>query len=84
MERIALDNNLLIAWLGRLLLVIGLASALAARSLRQSVLAVLQALPASSSDSLDEARRRLSWIVGRDVTQLNEAEIVRAAAESAS
>jgi adenosylcobinamide-phosphate synthase len=83
-ERIALDNNLLIAWLGRLLLVIGLASALAARSLRQSVLAVLQALPASSSDSLDEARRRLSWIVGRDVTQLNEAEIVRAAAESAS
>ena len=83
-ERIALDNNVLIAWLGRLLLVIGLASALAARSLRQSVLAVLQSLPASSSDSLDEARRRLSWIVGRDVTQLNEAEIVRAAAESAS
>ena len=83
-ERIALDNNPLIAWLGRVLLVIALASALAARSLRQSVLAVVQALSGSSSDRLDEARRRLSWIVGRDVTQLNEAEIVRAAAESAS
>ena len=83
-ERIALDNNPLIAWLGRVLLVIALASALAARSLRQSVLAVVQALPGSSSDRLDEARRRLSWIVGRDVTQLHEAEIVRAAAESAS
>ena len=83
-ERIALDNNLLIAWLGRLLLVIGLSSALAARSLRQSVLAVVQALPKPPQDDLDEARRRLSWIVGRDVTQLNQAEIVRAAAESAS
>ena len=66
------------------LLVIGLASALAARSLRQSVLAVVQALPKPPQDDLDEARRRLSWIVGRDVTQLNQAEIVRAAAESAS
>ena len=66
------------------LLVIGLASALASRSLRQGVLAVVQALPRPPQHDLAEARQRLSWIVGRDVTQLNEAEIVRAAAESAS
>ena len=83
-ERIALQDETWMAWLGRLLLVLGLASALAARSLRQSVLAVVQALPTPPDNDLTAARHRLSWIVGRDVTQLNEAEILRAAAESAS
>ena len=62
-----------------LLLLLGLASALAGRSLEQAVEAVLAALP-------DErlARRRLAGIVGRDVEGLDEAAILRACAETAS
>jgi adenosylcobinamide-phosphate synthase len=62
-----------------LLLWIALASALAGRSLEQAVRDVLRALP-----DLAEARTALSWIVGRDTTELSQAEIVRAAAETAS
>lgn len=65
--------------LGLPLLLIGLASALAAGSLRRAVRRVLEALP-----DLALARSRLAWIVGRDVTGLREAEILRAAAETAS
>jgi adenosylcobinamide-phosphate synthase len=65
--------------LAAFLLVIALASALAARSLRDSVLAVLQVLP-----DLPSARERLSWIVGRDVSQLDQDGILRASAETAS
>jgi adenosylcobinamide-phosphate synthase len=64
---------------GLLLLWIALASALAGRSLEQAVRDVLQALP-----DLADARTALSWIVGRDTTELTQAEIVRAAAETAS
>ena len=61
------------------LLWIALASALAGRSLEQAVRGVLRALA-----DLAAARTALSWIVGRDTTELNQAEIVRAAAETAS
>lgn len=61
------------------ILAIGLASALAGRSLEQAVRAVLEALP-----DLPQARERLSWIVGRSVDDLPEAELLRAAAETAS
>jgi adenosylcobinamide-phosphate synthase len=61
------------------LLWIALASALAGRSLEQAVRGVLRALP-----DLAAARTALSWIVGRNTTELNQAEIVRAAAETAS
>ena len=71
--------------LGWSLLLIGLASALAARSLRSSVRAVIHALPTTiGQGDLTTARQRLSWIVGRDVSELNEQEILRATAESAS
>ena len=85
---------------GQILLLLGLASALAGRSLAQAVRAVLDALPydqpresTASSDSssdldidaaLNAARQRLAWIVGRDTTELSAAEILRAAAETAS
>ena len=75
LERLAL----LLPALGLPLLLIGLASALAGGSLRRAVWGVLAALP-----DLPQARRRLAWIVGRDVTGLEEAEILRAAAETAS
>lgn len=61
------------------LLLLGMASALAGRSLEQAVRRVLGALP-----DLDLARSRLAWIVGRQVQDLNEGEILRAAAETAS
>lgn len=63
LERLLLPQSPLPQPLAALLVVIALASALAARSLRDSVLAVLQALP-----DLPSARDRLSWIVGRDVS----------------
>ncbi|MBE67031.1 MAG: cobalamin biosynthesis protein CobD [Cyanobium sp. SAT1300] len=70
---------------GWILLLIGLASSLAARSLRSSVRAVVNALPPlGRGGDLTTARQRLSWIVGRDVSELNEQEILRATAESAS
>ncbi len=79
LERLLLPQSPLPQPLAALLVVIALASALAARSLRDSVLAVLQALP-----DLPSARHRLSWIVGRDVSQLDQDDILRASAETAS
>jgi azurin len=61
------------------LLVLGLASALAGGSLERAVRAVLVALP-----DLPLARARLARIVGRQVSHLPEAEILRAAAETAA
>ena len=43
---------------------IALASALAGRSLHDSVMAVLQALPEQATDEPTLARQQLSWIVG--------------------
>jgi adenosylcobinamide-phosphate synthase len=74
-ERLALERP----WLGLPLLLLGMASALAGRSLERAVTAVLEALP-----DLEAARGRLAWIVGRDVSHLDEPEILRAAAETAS
>jgi len=65
---------------GLLLLWIALASALAGRSLEQAVRGVLDAIDAD----LEPARRALSWIVGRSTSELSSAEILRAAAETAS
>lgn len=73
------------------LLLAGLASALAGRSLEQAVNAVLEALPSETAasgpepaDRLEPARERLRWIVGRQVDGLPEAELLRAAAETAA
>lgn len=64
---------------GGLLLLASLASALAGRSLEQAVRGVVSALP-----DLPRARTRLAGIVGRDVEHLDEAEVLRAAAETAA
>ena len=66
------------------LLLIALSSALAGRSLEQRVEGVLNCLDSDSGDRLERARRQLAWIVGRDVDGLGEAEILRAAAETAA
>ena len=92
LERLALQ------WppLGLPLLVAGLASALAGRSLEQAVQGVLAKLGAPElgaagagaegpgEAALEAARQRLAWIVGRDVAQLDHGDILRAAAETAS
>jgi len=70
--------------LGLPLLLIGLGSALAGRSLEQAVRAVLTALEEKGNGRLEEARHRLAWIVGRDVEGLEENDILRALAETAA
>ena len=71
-------------WLSIPILTLSLASALAARSLKDSVLAVVDALPSAAVGDLEPARRNLSWIVGRDVQSLDRTGLLRAAAETAS
>jgi adenosylcobinamide-phosphate synthase len=89
-ERLALGLPLL----GLPLLLAGLASGLAGRSLEQAVQAVLAALPGGAAQpsaaassaggsELEPARQRLAWIVGRDVAELDAGEILRACAETA-
>ncbi len=71
--------------LGLPLVLMGLASALAGRSLEQAVQAVLAVLPEPEvPGSLEPARQRLAWFVGRDTAELDRPGILRAAAESAS
>ena len=73
--------------LGLPLLLLGLASALAGRSLEQAVLAVLKVVPEPGDlepGCLEPARQRLAWFVGRDTADLDRPGILRAAAESAS
>ena len=71
-------------WISIPVLALSLASTLAARSLRDSVLAVLNVLPSAAAGNLELARRNLSWIVGRDVQSLDREGLLRAAAETAS
>lgn len=73
-----------IAWVGWLMMVIGLASALAGRSLHHSVMQVIRAVPSTPEGNLNDARNKLSWIVGRDVESLDQTGILRAATESAA
>jgi adenosylcobinamide-phosphate synthase len=66
-------------WLTPVLTIILLASCLAGRSLSQATESVL--IPLQAGD-LPQAREKLSYFVGRDTAQLNEAEILRATLES--
>ena len=83
-ERVALQTQGVLQVIAGLALLAGLASALAAKSLEQSVQSVLAALPCEGEGDLSPAREQLSWIVGRDTTSLSRNEILRATAETAS
>ncbi len=84
-ERLTFPSSPIPQWIGCLVMIIALASALAAGSLRGSVLGVLDALPRSSGyRTFELARKKLGLIVGRQVNHLDESEIIRAAAETAS
>jgi len=66
-------------WLGDAVGIIILYTTIAAHDLAGHSLAVYRALV---KFDLAEARRRVSWLVGRDTERLNEREVVRAAVES--
>ncbi len=65
--------------LGDLVAILLLYTCLATRSLHDHALAVYRPLKAGD---LAAARQRVSWLVGRDTEQLDEAEVTRAAVES--
>ncbi len=84
-ERLALQEGPLIRIFGNLILLISLTSCLAAGSLRRGVKEVLIALPKNyESSDLDLAKEKLSLIVGRNVKELDQKEILRAVAETTS
>jgi adenosylcobinamide-phosphate synthase len=70
---------LLHPWLGTAVEVWLFSTTLAARSLAEHALAVWRPLVAGD---LAAAREKLSWIVGCDTAQLDEAEVVRGAVET--
>lgn len=72
-----MTNVLLGILVESLLIAVGLAQ----KSLRVAALEVYEPLAAGN---LQEARTKLSWIVGRDTDQLSESEIARATVETVS
>ncbi|RPH28106.1 cobalamin biosynthesis protein [Buttiauxella warmboldiae] len=66
-------------WLGWLVEVWMIYTVLAARSLSDTALEVYRAL---QNGTLDESREKLSWIVGRDTSQLERPQITRAVVET--
>ncbi len=84
-EQLTTSDNAIISICFYIVLVIGLASCLAAGSLRKSVLEVLNAIPKTeNTPNLELARNKLKLIVGRDVSNISKQEILRATAETAS
>ena len=62
-----------------------LSSALASRSLGKSILEIINIIvQEKDGDDLNNVRQKLSFIVGRDVDNLDKNEILRASAETAS
>ncbi len=85
LEQVVLSGRYLNELIGSILLAIALASGISTRSLNKSVKAVIKELPSNSKQtSPEKAQKRLSLIVGRDVKNLDESEILRAAAETSS
>ncbi|PWC19092.1 cobalamin biosynthesis protein CobD [Brenneria roseae subsp. roseae] len=71
--------NIIHPWLGWLAEVWMIYTLLAGRSLSDAAMAVHQAL---QHGSLEDSRRQLSWIVGRDTSQLERPQITRAVVET--
>ena len=62
-----------------------LSSSLASKSLNKSIFEIINLINNKNSrDDLNAVRKKLSFIVGRDVDNLDENEILRASAETAS
>ena len=79
-EAITKGNEL---WI--VILTIPLASSLAAKSLEEGVNNVIKEInKEENNQAIDNAKKKLKLIVGRDVNQMNKEEILRATAETAS
>ncbi len=84
-ERLCLSTSPIPKSIGISIVVISLASTLAAKSLRDAVFAVLKALnKETSANPLQDSRKALSHIVGREVWQLDQNENLRTTKETAS
>ena len=84
-ERLALPNSFLSITLGKMIVVLLMSSALASRSLNNRVKEILNCLKNNTnSKDIYSARLKLKRIVGREVSHLEEEEILRASAETAS
>ena len=84
-EQLSMVDNNAISLLGSIMLLIALTSSIATRSLFESSQRVITSLPQGEfQNNLKEARNKLSYIVGRDVENLDRDDILRAVAESAS
>ena len=84
-ERLALPNSFLSITLGKMIVVFLMSSALASRSLNNRVKEILNCLKNNTnSKDIYSARLKLKRIVGREVSHLEEEEILRASAETAS
>ncbi len=85
LERLAMPTSPLPQSFGAIVVVISMASTIASKSLRSSALSVLKELPQNlDNDQLQITRKKLSHIVGRDVSLLDKSEILRATAETVS
>ena len=84
-EKLSFSENEITSIIGLILLIILLSSTIAARSLITSSLLVITSINKSNRTlDIKQARKNLSYMVGRDVEDLNKREILRAVAESAS
>ena len=84
-ERLFLFFEIKVPILSILFFSFTLSSSLASRSLRKSILEIIHLITITNKrDDLNNVREKLSFIVGRDVKNLDKDEILRASAETAS
>ena len=84
-EQLSIKKSIYFQLSGTTLLIIGIASLMASKSLEKGVLEVMDCLKGDENNSkIDIARNKLKHIVGRDVRYLNKDQILRATAETAS
>ena len=84
-ERLFLFFEIKSPILSTLLFSFVLSSALASRSLNKSIFEIINLISKGDNiDNLNHVRKKLSFIVGRDVEHLDKNEILRASAETAS
>ena len=83
-EQLYIRNTAFISYLGLFSLIILLASTLAFKSLAVSTKSVIKFINVDQYKNIKKARENLAFIVGRDVNNLDEDEIIRAVVETAS
>ncbi len=84
-ERLFILFEIKIPILSTILFAFILSSSLASKSLKKSIFEIIYLISQeNTTKNIDNIREKLSYIVGRDVDNLNKNEILRASAETAS